>query len=323
MGLVEIKKIEKKGEDGISREEALFVLRSSEEEFADIKEIARSLTRRVFSNRVYLCSILSAKTGYCSEDCAFCSQSRVSRAEIKRHPLMEVSEIVESARKAKNSGARKFCIVLSGKGPSDSEFERILSAVSAIKEELKMEVDVSAGILDRKKAERLKEAGIAHYNHNLETSPSHFKNICTTHTYEERLNTLKALKSCGIELCSGGIFGMGERDEDIVEFAFILKELKPSVIPINFLHPIKGTPLEKMEILSPDKAFRIISTFRLVHPHAVIKVCGGREFVLKERQWEIFDAGANGFILGNYLTTKGNEPDRDLLMLQKLGLLPV
>jgi biotin synthase len=313
-----IKEIEKKGIDGISREEAFFVLTSGEEEFAELKRIAECLTRSVFSNRIYICSILSAKTGLCSEDCAFCSQSRRSKAEIKKHPLMDVEKIVEAARRAKENGSKKFCIVMSGKGPSESEMEKVVSAIRAVKE-LGMEVDASLGIIDERKAQLLKEAGISHYNHNLETSPSHFKNICTTHSFEERLKTLKILSSVGIELCSGGIFGIGERDEDIVELAFLLKEIKPSVIPINFLHPIKGTPLEGSELISVERALRIICMFRLVHPQAIIKVCGGREFVLKGRQWEIFSAGANGFILGDYLTTKGNEPSRDLMEVQKLG----
>jgi len=313
-----VKEIERKGAVGISREEALFVLSSDDEDFAELKRIAESLTRSMFSNRVYVCSILSAKTGLCSEDCAFCSQSRRSKAEIKKHPLMEVEEIVEAARRAKENGARKFCIVMSGKSPSDGEIEKVVSAINAIKK-LGIEVDVSLGIIDERKALLLKHAGVSHYNHNLETSPSHFKNICTTHSFEERLNTLKVLSSAGIELCSGGIFGIGERDEDIVELAFLLKEFKPSVIPLNFLHPIKGTPLENSKLIPVERALRIICMFRLVHPQAIIKVCGGREFVLKERQWEIFSAGANGFILGDYLTTKGNEPSKDLLEVQKLG----
>jgi biotin synthase len=314
-----IKEIEKKGLKGISKEEALFVLNSGEEDFVVLKEIATSLTRSVFSNRIYTCSIMSAKTGFCSEDCAFCSQSRKSRAEIKKHPLKDVEEILNSARRAKESGARKFCIVMSGRGPSDTEMEKVISAIGCIKEELDIEVDASLGIIDERKALMLKEAGISHYNHNLETSPSHFKNICTTHSFSERLKTLKILSTAGIQLCSGGIFGIGETNEDVVELAFVLKEIKPSVIPINFLHPIKGTPLENMQVISADRALRIICAFRLIHPLAIIKVCGGREFVLKDRQWEIFSAGANGFILGNYLTTKGDEPSKELLEVQKLG----
>lgn len=317
-----LREIDKKGMDGISKEEAFFVLNSTEEEFSELKRIATEIRKNVFSNRLYICSIISAKTGFCSEDCSFCSQSRRSRAEIKKHPLMVVEEIVDSARKAKESGARKFCIVMSGKSPSDSEMDRVVSAVRIIREELEMEADASLGIIDEKKAKILKEAGISHYNHNLETSPSYFDKICTTHSFNERLKTLKILSSYGIELCSGGIFGMGERDEDILELAFILKEINPSVIPINFLHPIKGTPLENIPPISVDKALRILCAFRLIHPRAIIKVCGGREFVLKERQWEIFSAGANGFILGNYLTTKGDEPSKDLMEIQKLGLIP-
>jgi len=318
-----IKEIEKKGLNGISKEDALFVLNSSEEDFTELKGIASNLTRMVFSNRIYTCSIMSAKTGLCSEDCAFCSQSRKSRAEIKKHPLMDVEEILDCARRSRENGARKFCIVMSGKAPSDGEMERVISAIRAIRNELNMEVDVSLGMLDERKALMLKEAGISHYNHNLETSPSYFKNICTTHSFNDRLNTLKILSALGIQLCSGGIFGVGETDEDIVELAFILKEIKPSVIPINFLHPIKGTPLEHMQIISVERALRIICAFRLIHPDAIIKVCGGREFVLQDRQWEIFSAGANGIIIGNYLTTKGNEPSKDLVEIQRRGFIHV
>lgn len=307
---------------GISKEEALSVLSSDEKLFLSLCEIAQEARERFFGRKVDLCSIVNARSGYCSEDCAFCAQSKVSRAPINKYPFLGEEKIISAAREAKRNGAGRFGIVMSGKRLNDGDVEIVSRLAEAIRKEIGIEVDLSAGILTEKQAEKLRSAGIVHYNHNLETSPRHYRNLCTTHSFEDRLNTLKVLRKYEFELCSGGIFGTGENDEDIVELAFILKEVGVSTIPLNFLIPIKGTPLENRPLLSPERALRIICTFRLIHPDKVIKVCGGREVVMREREREIFMAGANGIIIGNYLTVPGNPPEKDLQMLSELGLSP-
>lgn len=307
---------------GIDKEEAFQVLLSDDRMFSALCDIAQEAREKFFGKKVDVCSIVNAKSGYCSEDCAFCSQSRVSKAQINRYPFIGAEKIISASREAKKNGAGRFGIVMSGRKLSNSEVEIVCEIAKEIRKEVGIAVDLSGGMVTEKQAEMLKSAGIVHYNHNLETSPRHFKNLCTTHKFEDRLNTLKILSRFGIEICSGGIFGTGENEEDIVELAFILKDVHVATIPLNFLIPIKGTLLEDKPLLSPERALRIMCVFRLIHPDKVIKVCGGREIVMKDRESEIFYAGANGIIVGNYLTAPGNPPEKDLQMLDRLGFSP-
>jgi len=308
--------------EGIKREEALWLMGLPLEIKINesILEVSSEVRQRFFSNAVELCSIVNAKSGMCTEDCAFCSQSRVSRARIERYRLLPADRLVEAARAAKGARAHRFSIVTSGRRIAPRELERVCEAVKQIRREVGIEVDVSIGALDRKGAELLREAGIGYCHHNLETSPGFFGRICTTHPFEERLETIRTLQDVGLEVCSGGIFGLGEGDEDRVELALLLRDLGVRSIPLNFLRPIAGTPLEHAMPLDPWVALRIIAMFRLVNPRAVIRVCGGREFVLGDLQGLIFRAGANGIMVGNYLTTSGSPPEEDHRMIALSGM---
>ena len=307
-------------EGGIARGDAFWLMGLPEETNKEVMDVASEVRESFFSNVVDLCSIVNAKSGMCGEDCAFCAQSRVSSADIKRYSLISPESIIAAAETAKQNGARRFGIVTSGRGVAPKELQKICEAAAEIREKVGIEVDLLAGIIEKKEAEMLREAGISHYNHNLETSPEFFPRLCTTHSFDERLTTLRILKEEGIELCCGGIFGVGETDRDRVELAFLLKGIGVKSIPVNFLHPIPGTPLENLPTLSPSFALRIISAFRLINPSATIRVCGGRERVLGEFQRLIFRAGANATMVGNYLTTTGNHPEEDHKMIAEAGM---
>ncbi len=294
---------------GIDKETALSVLNCSEEEFNEILKITKNVTEKFYSKRIDLCAIINAKSGLCSQDCLFCSQSSVSKAEIQKYPLIDHKMIYKSALEAEKCGAKRFGIVTAGKSPTQRELEEICRAIELIKKNLSIEPDASLGILDENRADMLKDAGLKHYNHNLETSRSYFKKICTTQSYEDRVNTVRLIKERGIKACSGGIFGIGENDQDRVELAFTLKELSVDSIPINFLVPIEGTPLARAKRLSKQKALRIIAMFRLVIPDAVLRLCGGKELIFGEDFSMAILAGANATMVGDYLTTKGTGAD--------------
>jgi biotin synthase len=265
-------------------------------------------------------SILSAKTGGCPEDCHFCSQSGRFETTVRPEPFMATDEIVEAARRSEAAGATEFCIVLAVRGPDDHIMERTLEAVAAIRENTGMQVASSLGILTRQQAETLAAAGVHRYNHNLETARSFFPSIATTHTWDERYETCKLVQEVGMELCSGGIMGMGESWDQRVEFAFQLRELEPCEIPINFLNPRPGTPLAGRPVLGPLDALRCIAMFRLIHPGVLLRYAGGREVTLRELQATGMLAGINALIVGNYLTTLGRSPEQDLAMLADLGM---
>lgn len=265
-------------------------------------------------------SILSAKTGGCPEDCHFCSQSGRFETTVRPEPFMPIPDIVEAARRSQETGATEFCIVLAIRGPDDHIMERTLEAVAAIREQTTMQVACSLGILTREQAVTLAEAGVHRYNHNLETARSFFPNVATTHTWDERYETCTLVKEVGMELCSGGIMGMGESWDQRIEFAFQLRELGPCEIPLNFLNPRPGTPLADRPVLGPLEALRCIALFRLVHPDVLLRYAGGREVTLRELQATGMLAGINALIVGNYLTTLGRSPEQDLAMLEDLGM---
>ena len=269
---------------------------------------------------VELESLISAKTGGCPEDCAFCAQSARYRTPIRPHPFLPLPQLLSAARDAAARGARQFCIVVAVRGPDARMMERVIEAVRAVREETGLEVHCSLGVLDRPQAMALAEAGVKRYNHNLETARSFFPKIVTTHTWEERYRTCLLVKEVGMELCSGGILGMGETWEQRVEFAFQLRELDPAEIPINFLDPRPGTPLGDRPLLQPLEAVKACALFRLIFPDKVLRLAGGRERVLRDLQALGLLAGANGLILGNYLTTSGREPEEDLRMLADLEM---
>lgn len=281
---------------------------------------ALQVTRHFHGNRVDLCSIVNARSGRCSEDCAFCAQSGHYRTEAPVYPLLSKEEILERAREMELRGARRFALVTSGRGISESDFEKVLDIYQMLKEKTGLGLCASLGIIGYDKAVRLKEAGVGMYHHNLETCRSYFPHICTTHSFDERVETVKAAKEAGLEVCSGGIIGLGESWRHRVEMAFHLKELGVASVPINILTPVKGTPLWGRPLLEPVEVLRTAAMFRLVLPGALIRMCGGREAALRDLQPLALLAGVNALMVGNYLTTSGRRVEDDLQMVADLKL---
>lgn len=281
-------------------------------------ELAHRVRLAWCGEEVALESILSSKTGGCPEDCAFCSQSSAFDTPVKPQPYLSREEVVGAARDAQASGATEFCLVLAIKGPDDKAMAHILEAAEAIQTETQLEVAVSAGLLTREQAQTIAAAGVVRYNHNLESARSFFPSICTTHDWEERLQTCRYVRDAGMELCSGGILGMGESPRQRAELALVLRELEPTEVPVNFLNPRPGTPLQKASILPPRLALHGVALFRLIIPFAMLRYAGGREVVLGDLQGAGILGGANGLIVGNYLTTLGRPTGDDVKMLRDM-----
>lgn len=268
-----------------------------------------------------LCSIINAKSGRCPENCAFCAQSSAHTTNAQVYPLVDEEEIVRCARSAEQNGARCYGIITSGTGiQPGAELEKICRALRRIKAETGIDPSCSLGILDVETALLLKEAGMVTYHHNLETSRSFFPSICTSHDYEDDVETIRAVKRAGLKVCCGGIFGLGEGFSHRVEMAETLRELDVDTVPINFLNPVEGTPLAKAAFLTPMECLKIIALYRFMLPAKNLTVCGGREKNLRELQSWIFLAGASGMMTGNYLTTPGRAPEQDRQMLTDLGM---
>lgn len=307
--------------EGLTPEDAREFVSLKEQNLMEIMALANRAREKFKGNEVSLCSIINAKSGMCPEDCAFCSQSMYHQTSAPVYSFVGVDKVLERAKAVTNIMAREFSIVTSGYAPEkEEELNEIREAVSKITKETPLESCASLGILDRDALIKLKEAGLKNYHHNLETARSFYPNICTTHSYDEDVKTVKEAKELGFKVCCGGIFGMGESWEHRIEFAFTLKELDVDSIPLNFLNPIAGTRLENVKQLSPLDCLAIISLFRLTMPEKDIFVCGGREVNLRDLQSLLFFAGANGMMIGGYLTTKGRQPEDDLRMIQDLGL---
>jgi biotin synthase len=265
-------------------------------------------------------SIISAKTGGCPEDCVFCSQSARYSTDVVREPMLPAKQLVELARRTRALGGTEFCIVVAVRGPDERLLQAVIDATLAIRAEVDIEVAASLGLLKDGQAERLAAAGVHRYNHNLEAGPRFFPQICTTHSFDDRVQTCRRVVAAGMELCSGGIFGMGETWEDRLDLAFALRDLEVREIPCNFLNPRPGTPLQSTELLAPLQALRCVAVFRCINPDAVLRYAGGREVVLRDLQAYGMLAGANGLIVGNYLTTAGRSAEADLAMLADLEM---
>ncbi|CAN5514598.1 biotin synthase BioB [soil metagenome] len=263
-------------------------------------------------------SILSTKTGGCPEDCAFCSQSSTFDTDVKPQPFLSREQVLQAATSAQANGATEFCMVLAIKGPDALAMEHILDSVQAVHAETDLEVAISAGLLTAAQAQTMADAGVVRYNHNLESARSFFPRICTTHDWQERLDTCHFVRDSGMELCSGGILGMGESPAQRAELALSLAALEPTEVPVNFLNPRPGTPMGQQLVLDPRVALHGVALFRLVIPWAMLRYAGGREMVLGDLQGTGLLGGANGMIIGNYLTTLGRTPQADLQMLQDL-----
>ncbi len=303
----------------LDKNSALDLTRLKGSEIFELFASANKLRVNHRGNKVDLCSIVNAKSGACSEDCFFCAQSAYSRTDVEAYPLFTGEKILKAAVSAKENGVRRFCIVTSGKRPSERELNEICGFISEIRD-LGLLPCATLGMLDIDRLKKLQDAGLHRYHHNLETSEAFFSEICTTHTYREKIKTIEAAKSLGLSVCSGGIFGLGESWEDRIDMAFALQEIGVDSVPLNFLTPISGTPLGNKELLNPIEALKIIAIYRLILPDYEIRICGGRPVTLREMNSYIFFAGADGLLLGNYLTTSGRHPENDLQMIKDLGL---
>ena len=273
---------------------------------------------------VKICSIVNAKSGRCVEDCSFCAQSSSFKTDAPETELMSVEEMVAAAKEAEAFGANEFSIVASGTKMDDrKELDKVIAAVRRIKAETKLETCCSLGLMELDDLKELKAAGLDRCHHNLETAASFFNKIVTTHTYEDEVKAVQNAKEAGLQVCVGGIFGMGETFAQRVELAFSIRDLGTQSLPINFLKPIDGTGLDHLETIEYYDALKTIALLRLVLPKIDLFVCGGREEVMTDKQEQLFSAGANGILGGNYLTTKGQDPKRDIEMIQSLGLRPI
>ncbi|MBI4320171.1 MAG: biotin synthase BioB [Chloroflexi bacterium] len=306
---------------GISYEEALGLTGlHGREEIVALVDRADEVRRKHRGNRVDLCSIVNAKSGRCEENCLFCAQSAHHSAHVDVYGMKSADEIVVHAKAAEEAGAHRFCIVTRGRTLPPADFAIALEATRRIAEETSLHRCASMGLLDDEQAQALKDAGLCRYNHNLETARSHYPKICTTHSYEDRVATIKSLKRAGIETCVGGILNMGESEEQRIELAFELKEIEPDSVPMNFLNPRPGTPLFGRALFAPLEAVKYVAIFRLVMPEAIIRIAGGRAENFGELQALGIKAGADGLLIGNYLTTIGVDPADDVAMLRGLGL---
>jgi len=310
--------------EGISRDQALALESFSHAEL-EYLFLGTDRIRDTFKGKdVKICSIVNAKSGRCVEDCSFCAQSSKFDTDAPEYELMDVEEIVAAAREAEAFGSNEFSIVTSGTALDNrEELDKVIAAVKRIKAETNLETCCSVGLMSLEHLKELKAAGLDRCHHNLETAVSHFEKIVTTHTYGDEVRAVQNAKEAGLQVCVGGIFGMGESHAQRVELAFDIKALETQSFPINFLKPIEGTGLEHLGLMDHYEALKTIALLRLVLPKMDLFVCGGREEVLNVHQEKLFAAGANGILGGNYLTTKGQDPKRDIEMIENLGLHPV
>ncbi len=305
--------------DTPSRDQCRAVLNSADKELLSLINAAYRVRHHYFGNVVHIQVLTNAKSGLCQEDCHYCSQSRISQAEIERYPLMSKENLLKEAKRAKQLKAKRYCMALSGRNPSDKEIERLCDIIRAIKQEVGISVCCSLGFLSEEQAKRLRAAGLDRVNHNLNTSQRFHPQICTTHTYQDRVDTITRCRGAGLEICSGGIVGQGETDDDIVDLLMAVREIGADSIPINFLVPIKGTPFEdRGHDLNPRRCLKILCLARFLNPDREIRVAGGREYHLRTLQPLAFYAANSIFVTG-YLTTPGQSAHEAWQMISDLG----
>ena len=302
---------------GISVETARRVAALPDADLSLLLAAADRVRMHHFGAKVRLCSIVNARSNLCGEDCAFCAQSRSSHADVPTYPLLDEESLFDRAQRARAAGAGEFSIVTSGKGPTPAELD-VLERV--LRRDTGMQRCVSVGVMDREGLLRLKDAGLQIFHHNLEAAPGFYEQIVSTRSFSENLSAVRAAKDVGLEICCGGIFGMGEDWEDRIELFRIIRDLDADRVPVNFLHPIEGTPLADRPLLGAREALRIVVLGRLMLPAKPINVAGGREKILGPLQPLVFMAGATSILLGDYLTTKGRSAEDDLEMIRRLGL---
>jgi biotin synthase len=291
----------------ISRSEALAILDSHDDELLDLVAAAFNLRQKYFGKTVQLYFLMNAKSGLCPEDCHYCSQSKISDAPIPKYSILNREKLLDGARLAAERQSKTYCIVISGRAPNEREIKAIETIVPEIKQQYGLNICACLGLLSESQAQRLAAAGVDKVNHNLHTSQDYYKEICTTHTFEDRLETLKNVRKAGLQLCSGGIIGMGESRKDIVDMAFSLRELSVESIPLNFLHAIDGTPMQQKEYLTPRDCIRALAMVRFVNPSSELRIAGGRERHLRSLQ-PLGLYIANSLFVGDYLTTQGQAP---------------
>ena len=305
----------------LNDDEAMELASLSGPDLMDLFAVTNRLRERHSGNRVRLCSIINAKSGACPEDCSFCAQSSHHSTAIESYPLVGKNEILKAALASKEVGAVEFSIVTSGYGiEKDGDVDGVANGIEAIRKKAGMMACTSPGTVPEATLKRFKGAGLTYYHHNLETARSFFQEVCTTHDYDEDVEAVRLAKKMGLKVCCGGIFGLGESWKQRVELFLTLRELSIDSVPLNFLNPISGTPMEDRHGLTPMDCLKIIALARAILPGADIHVCGGREVNLRDYQGMMFFAGANGTMAGNYLTTEGRPPENDLQMIKDAGL---
>jgi len=302
----------------VTEKEALSILECSDDDVLLLMHAAFQIRKRYFGKKVKLNMIMNAKSGLCPENCGYCSQSSISKAPIDSYRMVDKTTLLEGAKRAHDLNIGTYCIVASGRGPSNRDVDQVVGAVKEIKETYGLKVCACLGLLKPEQAERLKEAGVDRYNHNINTSKSNHSNITTSHTYDDRVNTVETAKKSGMSPCSGVIVGMKETKQDVVDMANSLKALDADSIPVNFLHAIDGTPLEGVNELNPLYCLKVLALFRFINPTKEIRISGGREVNLRSLQ-PLGLYAANSIFVGDYLTTAGQNETEDHKMLHDLG----
>lgn len=302
----------------LTGDEGLAILQSGDAELLDLLSASYRIRHRYFGNTVQLYFLMNAKSGLCPEDCSYCSQSKISTADIPRYNLLNREKLLDGAKIAFERQAKTYCIVISARGPNEREMQAVETIVPEIKQKYGMEICTCLGLLTPEQAQRLKACGVDKVNHNVNTSREFYDSICSTHGYQDRVDTLRAVRNAGMELCSGGIIGMGEEDRDVVSMALELREIGVESIPVNFLNPIDGTPLASSERLNPRYCLKTLALFRFANPSREIRIAGGRELHLGSMQ-ALGLYPANSVFVGDYLTTKGQAPEADYRMIAELG----
>ena len=302
----------------VSEEEARAMLACPDDELLALMDAAYVLRRQHFGKQVQLYFLMNAKSGLCPEDCSYCSQAKGSEAEIPKYNLLNRNKLLDGARQAAERGACTYCIVISARGPNEREIKAVEEIVPQIKQEHDLKICACLGLLTDDQAQRLSACGVDRVNHNLNTSERFYSEICTTHTHADRVDTLRAVRDAGMEVCSGGIVGMGEEPSDVVQMAIQLREIGAESIPVNFLNPIEGTPLAGKQELDPRYCLKVLAMFRFVNPDREIRIAGGREIHLRSLQTLGLYA-ANSIFVGDYLTTEGQPPKEDYEMIEDMG----
>ncbi len=306
--------------DEISREDARAVLSAPDETLLEGLAAAYRVRRAAWGNRVRLHFLLNAQSGLCPEDCGYCSQSKISSAEIEKYPMLAQERIMEAADRAAELKAGTLCMVISGRSPGERVFGKVLDAVRAVREKHDLKICACLGLLDRDQVLRLKEAGVETINHNLNTSANFTPEVVNTHTFADRVGTVQAVKDAGMKTCSGGILGMGESDDDVIDLALSLRALEVRSVPVNFLIPVPGTSFAGVRELDPRRCLRILTLYRLLLPTQEIRISGGREVHLRSMQvMGLYPA--NSIFIGDYLTTQGQTARQDLRMIEDAGFV--